>query len=143
MDEKYPDHRTGDKDQNIYPERAVAGAQVTDAAERGAERTVADAPVTGDARTDAELAVASGPVTGDARTDAERAVASGPVTDAARADAERALADAPLTGDARVDAAVSGLSRLAGTQPQEHVAILEETHGRLRDILGELAEGQR
>jgi hypothetical protein len=126
MDEKYPDHRTGDKDQNIYPERAVAGGPVTDAAEGGAERAVADAPVTGDPRTDAELAVASGPV-----------------TDAARADAERALADAPLTGDARVDAAVSGLSRLAGTQPQEHVAILEETHGRLRDILGELAEGQR
>ena len=109
MDEKYPDHRTGDKDQNIYPERAVAGAPVTDAAPGGAERAVADAPVTGDPRTDAE----------------------------------RALADAPLTGDARVDAAVSGLSRLAGTQPQEHVAILEETHGRLRDILGELAEGQR
>jgi hypothetical protein len=92
MDEKYPDHRTGDKDQDIYPERAVAG---------------------------------------------------GPVTDAAPGGPERAVADAPLTGDARVDAAVSGLSRLAGTQPQEHVAILEETHGRLRDILGELAEGQR
>ena len=126
MDEKYPDHRTGDKDQNIYPERAVAAGPVTDAAPGGAER-----------------AVASGHVTGDTRTDAERAVASGPVRDAARADAERALADVPLTGDARVDAAVSGLSRLAGTQPQEHVAILEETHGRLRDILGELAEGQR
>jgi hypothetical protein len=92
MDEKYPDHRTGEKDQDIYPERAVA---------------------------------------------------SGPVTDTARADAERALADVPLTGDARVDAAVEGLSRLAGTQPQEHVAVLEEAHGRLRDILGELAEGQR
>jgi hypothetical protein len=143
MDEKYPDHRTGDKDQNIYPERAVAGGPVTDAAEGGAERAVAHAPVTDDAQTGAERAVADAPVTGDARTDAERAVASGPVTDAARAAAERALADVPLTGDARVDAAVSGLSRLAGTQPQEHVAILEETHGRLRDILGELAEGQR
>jgi hypothetical protein len=104
---------------------------------------VAHAPVTDDAQTGAERAVADAPVTADARTDAERAVASGPVTNAARAAAERALADAPLTGDARVDAAVSGLSRLAGTRPQEHVAILEETHGRLRDILGELAEGQR
>jgi hypothetical protein len=92
MDEKYPDHRTGDKDQDIY---------------------------------------------------AERAVVHGPVTDPARAAAETPLADAPLTGDARVDAAIAGLSRLAGTPPQEHVAVLEEAHGRLRDILGELAEGQR
>ncbi len=75
MDEKYPDHRTGDKDQTIYTERAVA--------------------------------------------------------------------DVPVTGDARVDAAIAGLSRLAGTPPQDHVAVLEEVHGRLRDILGELAEGQR
>jgi hypothetical protein len=52
------------------------------------------------------------------------------------------LADAPLTGDARVDAAIDGLSRLAGAPPKEHVAVLEEAHGRLRDILGELAEGQ-
>jgi hypothetical protein len=92
MDEKYPDHRTGDKDQNIYTERAVA---------------------------------------------------RGPVTDSAQADAERALADVPPTGDARVDAAIAGLSRLAGTPPPEHVAVLEEAHGRLRDILGELAEEQR
>ena len=91
MDEKYPDHRTGDENQDHYPERAVAGA---------------------------------------------------PVTGAARADAERILADAPLTGDARVDAAIEGLSRLAGAPPKEHVAVLEEAHGRLRDILGELAEGQ-
>ena len=92
MDEKYPDHRTGDKDQSIH---------------------------------------------------AERAVASDPVTDPAPVDAERTLADVPPTGDARVDAAIAGLSRLAGTPPQEHVAVLEEAHGRLRDILGELAEGQR
>jgi hypothetical protein len=72
MDEKYPDRRTGDENQTIYTERAVA--------------------------------------------------------------------DAPLTGDARVDAAIEGLSRLAGTPPAEHVAVLEEAHGRLRDILGELAE---
>ena len=47
----------------------------------------------------------------------------------------------PLTGDDRVDAAVAGLSRLVGTPADEHVAVLEEVHGRLRDILGELNEG--
>ena len=45
------------------------------------------------------------------------------------------------TGDDRVDAAVAGLSRLAGAPPDEHVAVLEEVHGRLRDILGEAGEG--
>jgi len=54
--------------------------------------------------------------------------------------AERPLADPPSTGDARVDAAVAGLSRLPGTPVEDHVAILEEVHGQLRDILGELAE---
>jgi hypothetical protein len=53
---------------------------------------------------------------------------------------ERPLADPPSTGDARVDAAVAGLSRLPGTPVEDHVAILEEVHGQLRDILGELAE---
>ena len=47
---------------------------------------------------------------------------------------------APPTGDARVDDAIAALSRLDGRQPDEQVAILEEVHGRLRDILGELAE---
>ena len=44
-------------------------------------------------------------------------------------------------GDDRVDAAVAGLSRLAGAPAEEHVAVLEEVHGRLRDILGEVNEG--
>ena len=48
----------------------------------------------------------------------------------------------PPTGDDRVDAAVAALSRLPGTPADEHVAVLEEVHGRLRDILGELNEGQ-
>ena len=56
-------------------------------------------------------------------------------------DAERSAADAAPTGDARVDDAVAGLSRLEGRPADEHVAILEEVHGRLRDILGELDEG--
>ncbi len=47
----------------------------------------------------------------------------------------------PPTGDERVDAAVAGLSRLPGTSADEHVAVLEEVHGRLRDILGELNDG--
>ena len=47
----------------------------------------------------------------------------------------------PPTGDDRADAAVAGLSRLAGTPADEHVAVLEEVHGRLRDILGEVSEG--
>jgi hypothetical protein len=55
-------------------------------------------------------------------------------------DPERPMVPAPSTGDARVDDAVAGLSRLRGTQAEDHVAILEEVHGRLRDILGELAE---
>jgi hypothetical protein len=46
------------------------------------------------------------------------------------------------TGDDRVDAALAGLSRLPGQPMADHVAILEEVHGRLRDILGELAEDQ-
>jgi hypothetical protein len=47
----------------------------------------------------------------------------------------------PPTGDQRVDDAVAGLSRLPGRPADEHVAVLEEVHGRLRDILGELNEG--
>ncbi len=47
----------------------------------------------------------------------------------------------PPAGDDRVDAAVAGLSRLRGLPVDEHVAVLEEVHGRLRDILGELDEG--
>jgi hypothetical protein len=46
----------------------------------------------------------------------------------------------PPTGDDRVDQAVAGLGRLAGAPAEEHVAVLEEVHGRLRDVLGELSE---
>ncbi len=46
----------------------------------------------------------------------------------------------PPTGDDRVDAAVAGLSRLRGIPVDEHVAVLEEAYGRLRDVLGELSE---
>jgi hypothetical protein len=53
----------------------------------------------------------------------------------------RRAAETPPTGDDRVDAAVAGLSRLAAGPAEEHVAVLEEVHGRLRDILGEVNEG--
>jgi hypothetical protein len=51
------------------------------------------------------------------------------------------IPELPPMGDDRVDAAVAGLSRLPGTPAEEHVAVLEEVHGQLRDILGELNEG--
>jgi len=53
---------------------------------------------------------------------------------------ERAAVSFPPTGDDRVDEAVAGLSRLPGRPADEHVAALEEVHGRLRDILGELSD---
>jgi hypothetical protein len=53
-------------------------------------------------------------------------------------DTERIVVDAPATGDARVDDAVAGLSQLPARPAEEHVAILEEVHGRLRDILDDL-----
>lgn len=68
--------------------------------------------------------------------DAERERARAPVT----ADSQPPAIELPPTGDDRVDAAVAGLRRLPGT-PAEHVALLEEVHGQLRDILGELNEG--
>ena len=36
---------------------------------------------------------------------------------------------------------MAGLTGLRGRQAEEHVAVLDEVHGRLRDILVELAEG--
>jgi hypothetical protein len=74
----------------------------------------------------------------------ERAAASAPPAGQPRAeDAELAAAGPPPTGDDRVDAVVAGLSRLRGRPADEHVAVLEEIHGRLRDILGELADDPR
>jgi hypothetical protein len=76
--------------------------------------------------------------------DTERTVARVPPAGQPRADdAELAAAGPPPTGDDRVDAVVAGLSRLHGRPADEHVAVLEEVHGRLRDILGELADDPR
>ena len=69
--------------------------------------------------------------------DPERAAGRAP----ADADTPRPAGGLPATGDDRVDAALAGLSRLPGRQADEHVAVLEEVHGRLRDILGEVSEG--
>jgi len=64
------------------------------------------------------------------------------MTEEQNLEAERAVAEAPVTGDARVDDAIAGLSRLPGRPAEEHVAILEEAYGRLRDILDDLGPGQ-
>ena len=69
---------------------------------------------------------------------AERTVASAPANGDTRD--RDALGEPPGTGDARVDEALAGLNRLSGRPVEEHVAVLEEVHGQLRDILDELAE---
>ena len=68
---------------------------------------------------------------------AERVWARAPVT----AESQPPAGGLPATGDDRVDAAVAILGRLPGKPADEHIAVLEEVHGRLRDILGELNEG--
>ena len=65
------------------------------------------------------------------------------MTEEENLDAERAVAEAPVTGDARVDDAIAGLSRLPGRPAEEHVAILEEAYGRLRDLLEDLGPENR
>ncbi|MFY9933252.1 MAG: hypothetical protein WAK82_35135 [Streptosporangiaceae bacterium] len=76
--------------------------------------------------------------------EAERAVSSAPPPSPATPSPTPApgplSAQLPPSGDDRVDAAVAGLRRLPALPPDEHVAVLEEVHGRLRDILGELSE---
>src|SRR5215470_15811124 len=47
------------------------------------------------------------------------------------------------TGDARVDQAVAGLEALADLPLDEHPAVLEAVHDRLREILGELGDAGR
>jgi hypothetical protein len=71
------------------------------------------------------------------RTEARAPADAGPPPSA---DGPPPESDLPPTGDDRVDAAAAGLSRLRGLPVDEHVAVLEEAHGRLRDVLGELDE---
>ena len=74
---------------------------------------------------DTERTVAEVSAPGDVRADGSEPVPGGP----------------PPTGDPRVDDAVAGLRRLPGRPAEEHVAVLEEVHGRLRDILDDLGPG--
>jgi hypothetical protein len=66
----------------------------------------------------------------------------GPEDNSQDPSSERTVVSLPQTGDDRVDDAVAGLTRLPGLPADEHVTVLEEVHGRLRDILGELSEGR-
>jgi hypothetical protein len=45
------------------------------------------------------------------------------------------------TGDERVDDAVAALAALGEIPVEEHPAVLEEIHGRLGEILGEVEPG--
>jgi hypothetical protein len=45
------------------------------------------------------------------------------------------------TGDSRVDAAVARLGELANAPLDEHPAIFQQVHDRLREVLGELSPG--
>jgi hypothetical protein len=53
-------------------------------------------------------------------------------------DTERDLPQPQPTGDSRVDDAIAGLAGLSELPLDEHPAVLEAVHDRLREILGEL-----
>jgi hypothetical protein len=53
-------------------------------------------------------------------------------------DTERAVPQPQPTGDSRVDDAIAGLAGLSDLPLDEHPAVLEDVHDRLREILGEL-----
>ena len=46
------------------------------------------------------------------------------------------------TGDARVDEATAALDRLGELPLDQHEAVFEDTHARLRQVLGDLDAGQ-
>jgi hypothetical protein len=58
-------------------------------------------------------------------------------------DEERTRPALAPTGDARVDQAIEGLSDLDQIDLDERPAVLEEVHGRLREILGDLGDAGR
>jgi hypothetical protein len=45
------------------------------------------------------------------------------------------------TGEARVDQAIAGLGSLPGLPLDEHVAVFEDMHATLRQVLSELDSG--
>jgi hypothetical protein len=49
--------------------------------------------------------------------------------------------DGEETGEARVDQVVAGFGRLDGLSLDEHVAVFEDAHARLRQVLSELDSG--
>ena len=55
-------------------------------------------------------------------------------------DTERDVVPPSATGDSRVDQAVARLAELQETPLDEHPAVLEAVHDKLREILGELGE---
>lgn len=69
----------------------------------------------------------------------DNVAAAGPEATGAHA---REHSEAAGTGDTRVDEAIAPLDRLAGAPLEEHPAIFQEVHDRLRGVLGELNTGQ-
>jgi hypothetical protein len=55
-------------------------------------------------------------------------------------DSQQAVPAPEPASDPRVDEVVAGLRALDGLDLAEHPAILQEVHGRLREILGELGD---
>jgi hypothetical protein len=49
--------------------------------------------------------------------------------------------DSEQTGEARVDETIAGLDRLAELPLDDHVAVFEDTHARLREVLNDLDAG--
>lgn len=65
--------------------------------------------------------------------------AAGAPGDPGRAeDPAPAQAGAPSTGDARVDRVIAGLDRLDGLPTEAHVAVFEDVHATLRQVLSEI-----
>jgi hypothetical protein len=58
-------------------------------------------------------------------------------------DSERPVVTPQPTGDSRVDEAIAGLAALGDLPLDEHPAVLEGVHDRLREILGELETSGR
>ncbi len=55
-------------------------------------------------------------------------------------DSQQAVPVPEPAGDPRVDEAIAGLCALDGLDLAEHPAVLQEVHGRLREILGGLGD---
>jgi hypothetical protein len=79
-------------------------------------------------------------------TRAEEVARVAQVTEAAPADETgvaqvTGVAPADETGVAQVDEAIAGLDSLPGRPLAEHVAVFEEAHAKLRQVLSDLDDG--